>query len=190
MALPEFLTPPPDGVPADDDNDRPWQCESAPQAEWLMRKVAAARRRLVEAEAERRDYLEQIATWFANATARDRDTHDWAVAHLIEWAARCREADPDAKTQHLPSGRVSTRWMNPRPAVSDPGLVAETFARADHPAYDDIVKARVVIDTPALIHNTRLDEHGNVVTDVGGRTYRVDGVEVTPGHLSATVDPA
>jgi hypothetical protein len=189
MALPEHLAPPPDGIP-DDAEDRPWRCQSAPQAEWLMRKLAAARRRLAATEAERDDYLAQVAAWFEQATAADRKTAEWATGHLADWALGCREADPEAKTQRLPSGRVHTRWVNARPVVADAGLVAEAFARTDHPAYDEIVRARIVIDTPALTRHTRLDADGNVVLDVEDRTYVVMGVEVAPGHLTASVDPA
>lgn len=135
-----------------------------------MRKLAHATERLTAIDAEHATYLDQLAEWRQHeAGPLERDVQ-WATGLLIEWAAKVREADPDQKTVTLPSGRVATRWLPPHPKVEDPGAVAESLARLHHPAYDEIVSARVHIDASALTKATQLADEWLVDLSCGCST--------------------
>jgi hypothetical protein len=156
MPLPDFH---PRGAP-DDDADpaerQAWRIGDARQAEWAMRKLAAHTERLAEAERQHAEWQAQIDDWFRDATAGDRREAEWATGALRAWATDVRADDPTSKTMHLPSGRVSTRWVPPHPEVRNAGEVAEALARAQVPTYDEIVHAEVRIDARKLAAATQL----------------------------------
>lgn len=161
MPLPDFH---PRGAPADDDPEAraAWRISDDRQAEWVMRKLAASRQRVAEADRLRAEYQQQIDEWYVEATRRDQGDVAWATLLLQGWAHERRDADPDAKTLHLPSGTVASRWVPPRPEVRDPGAVAEALARAKLPSYDAIVRAHVQVDARGLAKVTQLADEYHV----------------------------
>lgn len=185
MALPEPTTRPP-GTPADDERER-WHIEDNYGAEWVMRKLAHAAERLAAVDAEHAIYLDQLAEWRSHEVGPLERDIAWATGLLEEWARKLREADPEHKTVHLPSGKVATRWVPPHPRVEDPGAVAESLARLHHPSYDSIVSARVVIDTPALTKATSLADEWLVELSCGCSTvaWHVGG---GPAQLAVGLD--
>ncbi len=158
--LPESL-PAPDGVPTDvdaelahPDEDR-WHVRSPQQAEWVMRKLAHARRNLGAYDDMLATYQDQLADWHAKATRSDRRTAEWAEATLVAWALAERQADPDARTQQLPSGTVATRLVPPRPEVLDAPTVASALAHGHHPAFEDVVHVETKVDARRLASITQ-----------------------------------
>ncbi len=163
MPLPDTVPTPP-GAPTDiiaaaeaPEAER-WRVDTSQAAEWVMRKLARAHARLADLDAERAEYLAQIDAWYADASRGERATADWAHAQLADWAIRQREADPDIKTLHLPSGRVATRLNPTRPKVLEPSDLAVSLGRMRHPAYDAIIKPRIDVDVRALVAGTQLAE--------------------------------
>jgi hypothetical protein len=155
MPLPDVIAAPPGAPPSPHaETDTPeaerWRIRDGRAAEWVMRKLARAREQLVRIDGEMAEYQAQLDEWHRAATGELRSTASWAEALLGAWALAERDADPEARTQRLPSGNVATRWIPPRPQVLDPGLVAATLARARHPAYEQIVKPSVAIDVREL----------------------------------------
>jgi 16S rRNA C967 or C1407 C5-methylase (RsmB/RsmF family) len=187
MPLPDFT---PSGAPADADPEREqWRIVSVPQAEWAMRKLVRHTERLAEARRQHAEWQQQIDDWFADATAGDKREADWATGVLTAWAVDQREADPTAKTLHLPSGKVASRWVPSHPDVRDPGAVAEALARAEHPAYDDVVRAEVRIDATKLRAITEVVDGKVQAQAADGSMVVVPGVAVVPARLSITVTP-
>jgi len=133
----------------------------------VMRKLAAATARTADADEQLAEWHQQIEDWHTDTTRADRREVAWATGLLQQWAIEAREGDPDAKTLHLPSGRVATRWVPAHPEVRDPGAVAELLARTDHPAYDHIVRAEVRVDASQLAAATQLADEYLVTLSCG-----------------------
>jgi hypothetical protein len=149
MALPDNL-PLPRGAPLDEQDREGWRITDERSAEWVMRKLARARERMAEQAALRVEYLEQLEEWWNDATRSLRGDIEWATDLLSGWAMTLRDADPDEKTQVLPSGRVSTRWVPPHPQADDPEALATSLARAGHPSFDVVVSTNVKVDAREL----------------------------------------
>lgn len=177
MALPEF-TPPP-GVPDLDDTGarERWRIDNDREAEWVMAKYARFSAHLADLNERRGEYLAQLEAWYDDASSGVARDLQWARGELERWAIRRRVEDPDAKTLHLPSGTVSTRRSPDRVVPVDPGAIAESLARAGHPAYDDVIVASIKVDARAL---------NGVVVEVDGWTLALDcGCDVDAWRLSS-----
>ena len=158
MPLPDEILPPPADAPdLDDDSERDrWRIRDSRSAEWVMRKLAHATSRRNDLLDEREEYRAQLDAWWEDATrGLDRDI-SWATGILQAWALDERERDPEAKTQVLPSGKVSTREVGPRVEVVDPGEVASVLARAHVPEYEEIVRSTIHVDSRGLAALLRL----------------------------------
>jgi phage host-nuclease inhibitor protein Gam len=169
MTLPDNL-PAPRGAPEDDQDREGWRVSDERAAEWVMRKLARFRERLTEQERLRAEYVGQLEDWWQEATGSLRQDIAWAEGLLTDWAFRLRHEDPDAKTQALPSGRVSTRWVPPHPQARDAGAVAAVLARAQHPAYERVVRARVDVDNRELAKIVRIADEWRVTLSCGCET--------------------
>lgn len=251
MTLPDI--PPPRGAPRDDSERESWHITDERAAEWVMRKLSRFRARELELTELRAEYQAQLEDWWEDATRGLAGDIKWATGALVEWASRRREEDPEAKSVVLPSGRVATRWIGERARAVDAPALAESLARAHHPDYDKVVRAKIEVDANALnslvktsdewvIHLScgcrctvwqlseaqvavegmawpvRPGEHrqGCIVlsqaespaltvagfergrvgmpvavipTERGPRVIPLQGVAITPGHLSVTVTP-
>lgn len=172
MPLPDTIAAPA-GAPAEVEAElaRPegerWHIRDPRSAEWVMRKLARARRTLTNYDDALTEYQAELEDWHAKATANARRTEQWATQALAAWAIAEREADPEARTQLLPSGTVSTRWLNARPEVTDAGAVASSLARGHHPAYDDVVAHEVRVDHRRLTAITQPADEWALVLSCG-----------------------
>lgn len=148
MTLPDL--PPPLGAPRDEYERESWRIEDERAAEWVMRKLSRFRAREQELTELRVEYQAQLEDWWQDATRGLAGDIKWATGALMDWAARRRDEDPEAKSIALPSGRVATRWVGERARAVDPSALAESLARARHPDYDKVVRAKVEVDANAL----------------------------------------
>lgn len=171
--LPDGILPPPPDAPESPEAElalpegERWHIHDHRSAEWVMRKLARARRDLAGLDELLTAYREQLDDWRLRAGATAERTERWASAALTAWALAERETDPEARTQHLPSGTVTTRTVPPRPEVLDPGAVAATLARAQVAGYDDIVSASVRIDATKLRQATEVADEWRAVLTCG-----------------------
>jgi len=184
--LPDGILPAPPDAPESPDADlalppsERWHIRDQRSAEWVMRKLARARRDLAGLDEELAEYRSQLDDWRANAGAGAERTEKWATAALTAWALDERDADPEARTQHLPSGTVTTRMVPPRPEVLDAGQVAAALARAQVSGYDDIVSATVRIDATKLRQATAVADEWVAVLTCGCRAARWQIGSTTP----------
>jgi hypothetical protein len=184
--LPDGILPAPPDAPESPDADlalpesERWHIRDQRSAEWVMRKLARARRDLAAVEDLMAVYSEQLEAWRERATASASRTAQWATAALTAWALDERDADPEARTQHLPSGTVTTRMVPARPEVLDAGQVAAALARAQVPGYDDIVSATVRINATNLRQATTIADEWRAVLTCGCAPTRWQVGTVTP----------
>lgn len=184
--LPEGILPAPPDAPESPEAElaRPeaerWHIRDQRSAEWVMRKLARARRDLTVLDDLLALYREQLDDWRAKAGASAERTERWATAALTAWALAERDADPEARTQHLPSGTVTTRFVPPRPEVLDAGQVAEALARAQVSGYDEIVSATVRVDATKLRQATAVADEWVAVLTCGCSPARWQVGAVSP----------
>jgi len=177
----------PDGLSANGDAGgrlQRFRIEDDGGAEWAMRKLAAANRRIDEAEMQAEAWRKQIDEWEQRVTADPVRTIDFMTHHLTDYARRVREADPRQKSVVLPSGRVSGREQGQRVVVvKESEFVA--WARdngyghllrppaAPKPDAKALQAAAMVVDDTALID-------GEIVP----------GVEIVPPDVTYSVSPS
>src|SRR4051794_38360526 len=102
MALPDNL-PLPRGAPLDEQDREGWRITDERSAEWVMRKLARFRDRMDEQRKLKAEYQAQLDEWWGDATRSLASDINWAEGLLIDWAMSLREADPESKSQVLPS---------------------------------------------------------------------------------------
>lgn len=117
-----------------------WRVTDLGSAEWAMRHVASADRRIAELEAQREDWTSRISAWFDQASSKERARRAFFSAHL-EAFARSERATGGAKTVTLPSGTVATRES---PAVAEIVEESDVLAWADKAGWADEVSVRKV----------------------------------------------
>jgi hypothetical protein len=99
------------------------------QAEWAMRKLAAAEAELEELRLRAEDWKERIQAWFDQAARRPQRSAAFFTGHLESYAVARREAT-GAATVTLPSGVVRTSGRKPAAEVADAREVASLLDRA------------------------------------------------------------
>lgn len=159
------------------------------QAEKLMRRLVAARRRELAIEDEARDLIEPIEQWRDAQLAPWTRRIAWLADHLKLYAVKRRvrlgEKDPNAKTLKLPSGTVPTRRTERRVDVADPAafLAWATTHRPDlvrQPDPPPPAPAKTLIHSVAMV----VDKDGELVAVIDG--------EVVPGLIAydISIDPS
>lgn len=151
--------PAPEGAPASpmEPEAERWRITDDRAAEWVLRKYAAAARRLGELDQELAQYRSDLEAWWRDSGHGERQTVQWAEALLARYATEAREADPDAKTLRLPSGQVKTRQLAAKVTVTDPGAVAAVLAKVlPDAAYEQVVQHRVTVSVQELAKHVQV----------------------------------
>lgn len=168
-----------------------WQCVTESDAAWAM---AQLREHLVVLDqvAEMAElYRQRIDAWEAKRTARHSAGAAALEAHLSAWAHRRREVDPDVKTLHLPTGKISTRQVNETVKIEDPATVVD-WAKAS--GYGDAVKVAESVQVSTLktlgrfvdvVESTavRLQCGDETMVDGDAKVGEVCGCRMHPGDL-------
>ena len=155
----QILTAPLD---VDDDDEggppsaRGWRIDGIGTAEWAMRHVAAAEAQIADLEHQANEWQERILAWYQSKTKALHARRAFFAGHLEDYALRCREADPKAKSLVLPSGRVSTLGRSAAVAMVDEGAVL-AWAAAELDA--DRRKAVLKTTTKVVVNELRKVAH-------------------------------
>lgn len=119
-----------------------WTCDSDGAAEWAMRKLAEAAKRVAEAAQQHGAWVAELDRWLDDVTRADRRTIDFMTAQLNRYALERAENGGPA-TLRLPSGTVPTRDEKPKAEiVDDEAYIA--WAEAHLPATVKVKKSPLV----------------------------------------------
>lgn len=120
--LPAFISALEDDPEAEMDlepEQRRWRVEDLSSAEWAMSKWREAELRRLAVIAQAQAWKDRIDSWLEHELTPIRRSQEFFEGHLIDYARRRREADPNAKTLTLPSGKVASRSCEATVAVED-----------------------------------------------------------------------
>lgn len=124
-------------VPADHPA-RSWRIEDDGAAEWAMRNLVARRQTIDELARRRDDWMARIDAWFAQASKGPARSAVFFEGALGDYQRRRREADEEAKSLVLPSGRITSTGTGGKATVENEEEVL-TWVR-EHGWWDDVVK--------------------------------------------------
>ena len=134
MTLEEYLL----NAYSDEDNQGCYyQCESTAeierlerfritndsQANWALRKIADARKKLARDQETAKAEIERIQQWLKMSESEAARTEERMTALLHEYYAPQFQTDPKTKTYKLPSGKVQWRAQQPQFNRDDTALL-------------------------------------------------------------------
>lgn len=196
LDAPELEDPPADVEQIDGllDSDEPtgtlaWAIDGTATAEWAMRKLAAARRRIGEIEDTAARWHARIDAWAARESRRPLRTEQFMADRLAAYAVSRRREDPKAKTLTLPSGVVRTKEVHatvePDPQHTDE-LLAWLASTAEEVRRTALTQPTV--SRSGLRKVVEIVDTGDGVTVVCPATGEVvPGVRVVDGGVTAMV---
>lgn len=172
-----------------------WQIEDDDDAEWAMRKHAAAAAQLATITAQAKAYKQQIDEWVDRVTRAPKRDAGFFEGHLIRYQQARLDADPKAGRLVIPSGEVrSTDNTGHANVKIDAPRVFAAWARENLPGP---VLAAVLPAVDPKVLPSKLDADlvrpvkvGDewVVMHVSGE--QVPGCHAEPGGLSIKVVPS
>lgn len=154
------------------------------KADWAVRKIAEAERRMAAVH-ERHDREQaRIADWLTSATAADRQTVEHMTALLERYAIARREAD-GTKSIKTPHGTIQTRVSSPTCKVVGDKFVDWALGHG----LNDLIRVKHEVDKRSLNERTgrwSVTPDGYYVTEDG---EVVPDVEWVGEQVSVTVKP-
>lgn len=177
----------PDAPPAASlvpDEARGWSITDEAAAEWAMRHVAGIDVELRQHVDRRDEWSAKIDRWFDQASGRLLRRRAFFQAHLIDYGARCRAADPKApKTLTLPSGRITSSDRKAQVKVVDDELLAAWLAERDLLVTPS---GEAIVQTTTKVYAVPLRK---VLTPAGSGVVIVPTAEVlTPAEIPPGLD--
>ena len=185
MTLEEYLL----NAYSDEDNQGCYyQCESTAeierlerfritndsQANWALRKIADARKKLARDQETAKAEIERIQQWLKMSESEAARTEERMTALLHEYYAPQFQTDPKTKTYKLPSGKVQWRAQQPQFNRDDTALLAFLKSREmtdfietkETPKWGELKKQIQVVGEHVVIKDGKME--GEII----------DGVEV------------
>ncbi len=185
MTLEEYLL----NAYSDEDNQGCYyQCESTAeierlerfritndsQANWALRKIADARKKLARDQETAKAEIERIQQWLKMSESEAARTEERMTALLHEYYAPQFQTDPKTKTYKLPSGKVQWRAQQPQFNRDDTALLEFLKSREmtdfietkETPAWGELKKRVQVVGEHVVIKD------GKMAGEI------IDGVEV------------
>ena len=93
------------------------------QANWALRKIADARKKLARDQETAKAEIERIQQWLKMSESEAARTEERMTALLHEYYAPQFQTDPKTKTYRLPSGKVQWRAQQPQFNRDDTALL-------------------------------------------------------------------
>lgn len=167
---------------------RRWQIEDLRGADWAMRKLAAAKAYIAEAQHAADLWTAEIDDWYRRTTVKAASTVAYMEAALVEYALGRRD-ETGEKRLALPGGEVQTVESQPRVVVSDEDAAIKWAEESGHWEAVQLRKSFLVSKIrDAVKVVTWIDEDGETyaVVDVATGEF-VPGLDVVPGRVSGSV---
>lgn len=154
-------------------------------AAWAMRKLRGIRAKQAENSQVYVDEIARLDRWLSEVNAPLDRSASYFESILSDYAARCRDDEQDGrKTISLPTGKISTRTLQPKWSV-DP----ETFMQWARTAHPDLIRVKEEPDLSRI--KDALDVHpassGLIALSQDGEV--VPGITIEPSQVSITVTP-
>lgn len=185
MTLEEYLL----NAYSDEDNQGCYyQCESTAeieaqerfritndsQANWALRKIADARKKLARDQETAKAEIERIQQWLKMSESEAARTEERMTALLHEYYAPQFQTDPKTKTYRLPSGKVQWRAQQPQFNRDDASLLAFLKSRE----MTDFIETKETPKWGELKKRVQVVGEHVVVKDGKMAGEIIDGVEV------------
>ena len=185
MTLEEYLL----NAYSDEDNQGCYyQCESTAeierlerfritndsQANWALRKIADARKKLARDQETAKAEIERIQQWLKMSESEAARTEERMTALLHEYYAPQFQTDPKTKTYKLPSGKVQWRAQQPQFNRDDTALLAFLKSRE----MTDFIETKETPKWGELKKQIQVVGEHVVVKDGKMAGEIIDGVEV------------
>lgn len=185
MTLEEYLL----NAYSDEDNQGCYyQCESTAeierlerfritndsQANWALRKIADARKKLARDQETAKAEIERIQQWLKMSESEAARTEERMTALLHEYYAPQFQTDPKTKTYRLPSGKVQWRAQQPQFNRDDTALLAFLKSRE----MTDFIETKETPKWGELKKQIQVVGEHVVVKDGKMAGEIIDGVEV------------
>lgn len=178
------------------DEARGWSITDDSAAEWAMRHVAQIDTDVQALIARRDEWARRIDGWFDHGSGLLLRRRAFFVAHLIDYGARRRAADPKAaKTLTLPSGRITSRDVKPTVKVVDDEALAAWLRERElltAPDGTDLVEVKTKVFVVPLRKVIQPAGSGLVVVPTGEVLIGEDipaGLDVEAGRTDYDVKP-
>lgn len=176
------------------DEIRRWAISDDGAAEWAMSHVAAIDVEVIELTQRRDEWQRRIDAWFTHGSERLLRRRSFFAAHLIDYGARRRDANPKApKTLSLPSGRITSSDRSATVRVVSDELLADWLRERELLVGPD--GAEVALWTPKVYAaplRKVLATNGEAVTVIatGEKLDEVPpGLSIEPAHTVYDVKP-
>jgi hypothetical protein len=170
---------------------RNFQITEPAHADWALRKINAAERRIAETNElanaqihavmeKAEEVLAPVRNWHAQQLADNEETIRLMTALLNTYQRKVLLADPERKSMKLPHGVLSSRKGQPRWTFSDTfiewaNLNAPHLLRVKYEADANVAKAMLELDA----------HDGTLTARFGGE--EVPGVEIEPAEVHFSV---
>lgn len=119
----------------------PWMPPTLGQAEWAMRRLSNAEGAWDEIEQEANAAMLRIQEWKQDAQRHFAREIDF-FTRALELYGLARRAATGAATTPLPSGKVKTRWVDPKLVVDDEKAVVDWL---DKHGYHDAINTKKTV---------------------------------------------
>ena len=172
-------------VEAIESDDR-WRVRTDDDAEWALRRIAAANADLEALHEKAKRWTEQITGWFEQAAREPARTAEFFTAQ-VERYAMAERREHNRKSVRLPSGKFSTRSVPGALEIVDEAEVLE-WAKAVMP---DAVRVREDVQVSMLRHlvGPIAEVDGKwVATDTGEVLDLPAGTHVRPARVTPKVE--
>ena len=171
-------------VEAIESDDR-WRVRTDDDAEWALRRIAAANADLEALHEKAKRWTEQITGWFEQAAREPARTAEFFTAQ-VERYAMAERREHDRKSVRLPSGRFSTRQSAEALEILDDDKV---LAWAHIHAPDTIrLRADVLVSSLRGCLSPAESEGKWVVVETGEVVDLPPGVLVRPARVIPKVE--
>jgi phage host-nuclease inhibitor protein Gam len=146
-----------------------WKITDASSADWALRKLAQARKRIGENDALADAEMDRIDDWRREANKPHKGDVEYFEGLLRQWHEEQLAEDPKRKTVSLPGGKLEARQNPDHIAIEDTNLAIK-WALENHPSW---VRVKYELEKDAI------KKAGGVVPETG---------EIAPG-VSVVVAP-